>query len=961
IIDPETRIIEGVNTFASLLIGEKKKYIIGRKCHMYMCPAQEQCCPVCDKNQEVDNSERILLRADKSTMAVLKTVKRIQIEGKEKLLESFVDITAQKKAEEAVMQSSKKWEAIISASPDGIGMVSLDGKLQLMSNKLAAMYGYSVEQKDDHIGKLFFDFIDPSNHQRLHDNISKLLAGNSDDTITEYLAIKKDKSRFYVDVNSTILLDSKGNPESILFVERDITGRKLTEEISKKSREDYKELFDNAPVGYHEIDNEGKIVRINETELKMLGYSIDEILGKPFWELNADETFSQQSIAAKLSGIHTPLQPFGREFRRKDGTTVPVLIKDIIVKNKEGKITGIRSTVQDITERKRAEEAMNQISTRLALATRAGGVGVWDLDLVNNILLWDDQMFTLYGVEKNNFGGAYETWKAGLHPDDVAQGDKEIQMAVNGEKEFNTEFRVVWPNGSVHNVRALGLVHHDEQGKPIRMIGTNWDITEQKKTEARLLKAKQEAEMANKSKSIFLSNMSHEIRTPLNAIIGFSQLINRDKLLSDSQKEYNTSIIRAGEHLLSLINDILELSKVEAGRVLLNPTNVDLHVLIEDIQMIFKERAQSKHLQFIFETAADLPRFVIVDESKLRQIFVNLIGNAVKFTDEGGIAVRARVDKVNEYTNKLVVEIQDSGTGIPESEITNLFKHFVQTSAGIKKGSGTGLGLVLSRELTMLMGGDITVVSQVGKGSVFTFHVEIQEGKTESVEKTTKKHVICIDKGEEVYRILVVDDKAENLKVVVNLLKLVGFETNMAVNGAEAIVKFEKWNPHLILMDMRMPVMDGYEATRRIKLTKKGRQTPIIALTASSFEEERQKTMALGMHDYIRKPFRENELFSAIGKALNIKYIYEEQQITVGQEMYLNDNEAIIENIAQLPNSLVLQMREALAVADLDLLIDLIKGIESYNPGLAQHLKTYTKNYDYEYLHQILSKKEIEQ
>ncbi len=237
IIDPKTRIIERINTFALSLIGESRENIIGRRCHQFICPAQEQSCPVCDKGLDVDNSERVLLRADKTTMPVLKTVKRIQIGGKEKLLESFVDISAQKNAEENLLHSSQKFEAIISASPDGIGMVSLDGKIQLMSKKLATMYGYSIEEIDELLGRAIFDFIDPSNHKMLMDNIRKLMAGEKGNKVTEYLAVKKDNSRFYVDINSTVLLDSHGYPESILFVERDISDRKQAEQELHESEE----------------------------------------------------------------------------------------------------------------------------------------------------------------------------------------------------------------------------------------------------------------------------------------------------------------------------------------------------------------------------------------------------------------------------------------------------------------------------------------------------------------------------------------------------------------------------------------------------------------------------------------------------------------------------------------------------------------------------------------------------
>jgi two-component system sensor histidine kinase/response regulator len=487
-------------------------------------------------------------------------------------------------------------------------------------------------------------------------------------------------------------------------------------------------------------------------------------------------------------------------------------------------------------------------------------------------------------------------------------------------------------------------------------IGILRDVTQQKEIQDSLLKAKQEAERANKFKSVFLANMSHEIRTPLNAIIGFSQLMNRDKLLSDLQKEYNLSIISAGEHLLALINDILELSKIEAGRVILSPSNIDLHALLDDIQMIFKERTQSKNLQFLYEKAIDLPRFVYVDESKLRQIFVNLIGNALKFTEQGGIAVRTRVDKINEDLSMLVVEIQDSGSGIPADEMDKLFKHFEQTSSGINQGSGTGLGLALSRELAVLMGGTITVSSELGKGSVFTFQVQITDGNPACVEKNNVKRVIGIENSAARYRILVVDDKSDNLKVATTLLRLVGFETREARNGEEAIAKFEAWDPHLILMDMRMPVMDGYESTRRIKLTERGKLTPVVALTASTFEDELKKIERLGMQGYIRKPFREDELFKTIGDILGIKYSYEDE--TPDGSQSLTDNEATAVEIIQLPNSLLLQMQNALDVADLDLLIVLIKSIEPDHPKLAGSLLKLAQNYNYDQLQLLLQIKE---
>jgi PAS domain S-box-containing protein len=1073
IIDPETRIIESANTFASLLIGESTENIIGRRCHRFMCSAQENSCPVCDNGQEIDNSERLLLRADKTTMDVLKTVKRIQIGGKDKLLESFVDITVQKKTEEALHQSSKKWEAIISASPDGIGMATIDGKLQLMSDKLAAMYGYDVNQKDEYLGRTFFDFIDPSDHKLLTDNLQKLLVGIGDFKITEYQAIKKDNSRFYVDVNSTVLHDSKGNPTNILFIERDITQRKQMEVELKTSEENFRTFFSSIADLLFVLDANGNMIDVNETVLRRLEYTKEELMGQSVLMVHPEERRQEAGaiVGEMLAGT-------------KDFCPVPVLSKSGLEIQVETRVypgawngePALFGVAKDVTKIKQSEEKFSKAfqagSNLMAISTINTGLYIDVNDMFLRVLgfsrdevigktsqelnLFEDvyqREFVKSSLKENGFAKDIEVrikTKSGeeliglfsasyIHISDEPcwlttmtditqrkQAEKALQRsetllrsimdttsdvifvkdrdcrfvyinpagcALNGKtqeqlighskaaymtnleelakfmaddmriiREGHTETfeeEIIGADGKLYIFLTTKVPRFDGQGNIIGLLGVAHDITKQKKTEAVLLKARQEAEMANKAKSVFLANMSHEIRTPLNAIIGFSQLMSRDRHLTDSQKEYNTSIIRGGEHLLSLINDILELSKMEAGRLELNPMNVDLHALFNDIQTFFKEQAQSKHLQIIFEMAADLPRYVVIDDNKLRRIFINLIGNAIKFTDEGGIAVRARIDKSKDNVSMLIVEIQDSGPGIPEDELGSLFKHFVQTSSGINTSSGTGLGLALSRELALLMGGDITVSSEVGKGSIFTFKVEIQKGKVEGIQNMVVKRVIGFEKAVENYRILVVDDKEENLKVVVNLLGLVGFETKEAENGEDAIVKFEEWNPHLILMDMRMPILDGYEATRRIKLTEKGKQIPIVALTASSFEDEQRKIGELGISGFIRKPFRESELFGTIGNVLGIKYIFDDEP-TFDDENYQITDAELVEQIKQLPTNLVDQMQNAAIVADIDLLIDLIRRIDPENSDLAQHLMVLANNYDYEYLQRILSKKEIE-
>ena len=841
-----------------------------------------------------DPYEARALKKDGTTFPCVLQGKMMHYKGRNVRVTSLADVTARKQAEEAFLESSKKWEAIISASPDGIGMVSFEGKLQFMSEKLAEMYGYSVDQKDINIGKSIFDFIDPSNHEMLADNFRNLLERQGENKITEYLAIKKDNSRFYVDVNSTVLLDAQGNPSNILFIERDINTRKQSEKALIQQTNMQKVLMDMAS-NYINIPLNQVSNAINKSLKEMGGF----VSADRSYIFNYD--FIKQITSNEYEWCFEDVEPQIDELQ-----DVPLkMIPDWVTTHQKGKIMYVEDVLALPEGDLKDILSPQGIKSLLTVPMMSGDecIGFVGFDSVKNHHQYDNKEITLLELFSHMLVNITNRTKA--------------------EKE---------------------------------LIETNLNL------ESAIAKANEmaaQAEMANKAKSVFLASMSHEIRTPLNAIIGFSQLMRRNQILSVIQKEYNNSIIRAGDHLLALINDILELSKVEAGRLELSPANIDLNALFADIQLFFNESAQSKRLQFSFETAANLPRYVIVDDNKLRRIFVNLIGNAIKFTNQGYVSVRTRFEKLNEDTGKLIIEIQDSGPGIPENELDNLFKHFVQTSSGLKKGSGTGLGLALSHELAILMGGSITVSSELGKGSVFTFDILIKEGKSEAVQDMITKHVLYIDKEpHESYRILVVDDAKVNLMVMVNMLKSVGFETAIAENGEEAIAKFMEWNPHLILMDINMPVMDGFEATRHIKSTEKGKLTPIIVQTASSFEEERKKIISVDVDGYISKPFREQELFSILGNTLGIQYIYEEDKLSVVQEKYL-EKESIIEEIAKLPFDLVSQMQEAIGIADLDLLIELINKIVPANPELAQWLLALANNYDYNYLQQLLDNKEM--
>ncbi len=462
--------------------------------------------------------------------------------------------------------------------------------------------------------------------------------------------------------------------------------------------------------------------------------------------------------------------------------------------------------------------------------------------------------------------------------------------------------------------------------------------------------AKEAAESANRAKSVFLANMSHEIRTPMNAILGFAQLLRRDLLLNAQQQEKVEAINRAGTHLLTLINDILEISKIEAGRVSLKPEPFCFDDMLGDLELMFRSRAEAKRLRFLVERDDRVPAYINADEAKLRQIIINLLGNAVKFTERGLVTMRVFTEAGKERPEELhlIIEVCDTGLGISPEEQQKLFQPFGQASAGIKAG-GTGLGLAISRDFARMMGGDITVTSAPGKGCCFRLEQPIEPAEATAPKKRiAHRRVIGLQPGSGPWRVLVADDNTDNRSLLCALLRPLGFEVEEATDGREVLTSFERWEPHVVLMDMRMPEMDGYEATRRLKATERGRATPIIAVTASAFDEMEKEVLAAGVDAYIRKPFREEELFSTMERLLGLRYVYaEEKTERPGEPLKANA-------ISALPVELVRLMLKAIETGDMPHLIELIEKAALVDSALAGGLQTLAEQYDYDMLQKTL-------
>lgn len=499
--------------------------------------------------------------------------------------------------------------------------------------------------------------------------------------------------------------------------------------------------------------------------------------------------------------------------------------------------------------------------------------------------------------------------------------------------------------------------------KPISLVGQQRlltivrDITDRKNNLHALQKAKEDAEAANRSKSQFLANMSHELRTPLNAIIGFTQVMARDAKLDGEQQDHLRIINRSGEHLLGLINDVLEMSKIEAGQLSLNPSRFDLHAEIETLVEMLQLKANSQNLELICDRASDLPRYVETDEGKLRQVLVNLLGNGIKFTASGTVTLRVFPLNRNDRRARLQFEIEDTGPGIDPEEMHYLFEAFGQTTLGQKSQEGTGLGLPISQQFVKLMGGEIQVESELGRGTTFRFAIPVTLAKSSDLpELPFSRQIIGLAPEQPTYRILVVDDRSVNRKLLTQFLSPLGFQVREAANGEEAVAVWQEWEPHLIWMDIQMPVMNGYRASQEIRARPNGQDTAIIALTASAFEENRSLVLAAGCDDFVRKPFEERILYEKIAQHLGVEYLYDDETRFKERSPQTSPAERqsmLQDHLEKMPRGWIDKLHQAATEVDAQQVLDLLLQIPPEEELLTRTLEEWVENFRFDRVTEI--------
>ena len=464
-------------------------------------------------------------------------------------------------------------------------------------------------------------------------------------------------------------------------------------------------------------------------------------------------------------------------------------------------------------------------------------------------------------------------------------------------------------------------------------------INDLRKVEADLLTAKEKAEDANAAKNMFLATMSHELRTPLNAILGFTQLLERNDELMTEHHESLRAISQSGDHLLRMINDVLALARIETGQIALQPTHFDLHQLLDDVEMLLQARANEKSIQLHVEDMAKLPRWVYADKGKLRQVLTNIVGNAIKFTDEGGVAVRAEHTEVGPGKLQLCFTVEDTGIGIPTAQLDEVLQPFSQARNNLL-GEGTGLGLAISHDFVQAMGGDIEIDSTPGAGTRVSFNVSAYPGKAQHTKPVGQ--AVGLAEGEPEYRVLVVEDKYNNRMILRRLLEEIGFSVQVAKNGREAVEQVRIWSPDLVWMDVRMPVMDGYEATRLIRALPNGADIKILALTANAHDGERHTILQAGCDDYLAKPYREGELLEKMQQHLELAYVYavkpplpEPTRLAAG-------------SAADLPAALRERLTEAAVTANQAACLDVVRQIEGDRPEMAAAMQRCIERFEFE-------------
>ncbi len=667
-----------------------------------------------------------------------------------------------------------------------------------------------------------------------------------------------------------------------VLVFRDVTKEYAAKAALRDSATRIKTVLDAVADGIITINQHGIVETLNPAAEHLFGYAADEVIGQNVSMLMPEPHQSRHDsyIERYCTTGEARVIGIGREVegRRKDGSTFPMYLA-ISEMDLDGQrhFTGI---VHDITERKASEAKLEQLSLRLQLALASAQLGIWDWDVERNVLIWDERMYELYGVAREAFGGAYEAWLAGVHPEDRAYCNEAIQAALRGEKAYDIEFRICWPDGNIHWIKANGKMLKNPEGQVVRAVGINFDITERKQAEELLRQAKENAELANRAKDSFLATMSHEIRTPLTGMLGMLEVLSLTPLNRD-QEETLQAAWDSARGLLRIVSDILDWSKIEAGKMYLAPQSTSIPQLLQEVVNTYSRVASAKSLVLKQTVDVRLSPAHIVDGLRLSQVLNNFVSNALKFTHSGEIVVSAKLLEQLESGERIRFAVKDTGIGIAKDAQQQLFRRYQQESVNTTRlYGGTGLGLAICRSLVDLMDGEILLESEPGQGATFSITLTLPvSGTSGEIVQNPHPEVVqravnpLFEDAENAPLVLAVDDHPINRDLLARQLRLLGLRTETAENGGDALLKWREGRFALVITDCHMPEMDGYAFTRsvrKIEAEERLSRTPIIAWTANALPEEVEHCHASGMDGLLVKPANLAQLKKTLAKWLSL-------------------------------------------------------------------------------------------
>jgi PAS domain S-box-containing protein len=586
------------------------------------------------------------------------------------------------------------------------------------------------------------------------------------------------------------------------------------------------------------------------------------------WNYESIPTSKVKELDILASNFQTMTIALGEKFRELHEAKTTLELR--VTERTEELVAVNHSLSQEIQQREQMEVILRESEERYALAVSGTNDGIWDWDIRNNEIYYSPVWMKILGYRDHLLPNQLATWTDNIHPEDLEGAIAAVKAHLNGEtKIYDHVHRLKHRLGHYIWVEAKGKCLRSSDNKPDRMVGTIDDITAKKQAEQELKLAKEAAEVANKAKSEFLANMGHEIRTPMNAILGFCDLL-LDITSEPRSRSYLDAIAASGRTLLALINDILDLSKIEAGKLQLVYEPLNIRELLAEIVQIFSAGAHQKGIVLLIEVAEQLPAVISFDEVRLRQILFNIVGNSLKFTDQGEIKISARSQFKNHQEGiiELIIAVEDTGIGIPRNQQERVFEVFTQMDGqSSRKYGGTGLGLTITKRLTEMLGGRIELKSEVGKGSIFSFTFP-QVAIADAEDKVNLEILVDTDFSRfQTSTILVVDDVRSNRELIQGYFAQTAHTILQACDGEEGIRLAYQYHPNLILMDLRMPNLDGREAVEKLKAESWTKDIPVVILTASSQAEERQYLESI-CQGFLQKPVSRAQLASCLEKIL---------------------------------------------------------------------------------------------